>query len=138
VKLESYRRKDQGFYADLQAFLDEIGQANEVEVPAVYDIFSSETAQLERVTTAMTRKLTFKDQFNYQDVEARVFHDTPLLVGAKLIRGQPRNVQWLSSEYFNPRMWDWRPKGEQVFEVWVKWDTDPGAPVTVTFSVWGD
>ncbi len=123
----------------LQGFLDDVGSQGGLDVPAVFDIFSYETAQIERLTFLATRKVTFGDQFNFQKVEAKKIQDGgPLVLGTKGIIGQPRDVRWRSSNYFAPRMWDWRPVGEQAIEVIVKWDPAPTEPAQVFFNVWGD
>ena len=139
MKLQTYRRKDEGFYTKLQDFFDNVGEAAEVEVPAIFDILSTETAQIERISFLASRKMNFNDQFNFQIVTGEeIVQDTPVVLGAKGILGQPRDVRWRSASYFAPRMWDWRPVGEQQIEVVVKWDPPPAEPVKVLFNVWGD
>ena len=141
MKLETYRRKDKAWYSALQDFLDAVGEEAEVEVPTVYETFSRETAQVERLTVLSARKNSFEDQFNHQEVVAvKVFQDTPLTLGAKMILGQPRRVYLNTSfqQTLNPRMFDWRPTGDQQFEVLVHFLFDPGEPVECTFDVWGD
>ena len=115
-----------------------MGQGTETEVPSVYDMMSLETAQIERLTFMATRKMTFVDQFNFQRLEGKVEHNTPTVLGTRGILGQPREVQFRSSNYFAPRAWDWHPKGEQAIEVWVRWDPAPTEPVTIVFNVWGE
>jgi hypothetical protein len=141
MKIETYRRKDKAWYAALQAFLDEVGEEAEVEVPQIFETFSRETAQIERLTVLSARKNSFEDQFNHQEVVAtKVFQDTPLVLGAGFIKGQPKRV-YLSTSFqggLNPRMFDWRPTGDQQFEVLVHFLIDPGEPVECTFDVWGD
>ena len=141
MKLETYRRKDKAWYSALQDFLDAVGEEAEVEVPTVYETFSRETAQVERLTVLSARKNSFEDQFNHQEVvAAKIFQDTPLTLGAKMILGQPRRVYLNTSfqQTLNPRMFDWRPTGDQQFEVLVHFLFDPGEPVECTFDVWGD
>ncbi len=141
MKLETYRRKDKAWYAALQAFLDEVGEEAEVEVPQIYETFSRETAQIERLTVLTARKGTFEDQFNHQEVvAAKVFQDTRLVLGVKSIVGQPKRVYLNTSfqQNLNPRLFDWRPTGDQQFEVLVHFLDDPGEPVECTFDVWGD
>ena len=115
-----------------------MGQGTETEVPSVYDMMSLETAQIERLTFMATRKMTFVDQFNFMRLEGKVEHNTPTVLGTRGILGQPREVQFRSSNYFAPRAWDWHPKGEQAIEVWVRWDPAPTEPVTIIFNVWGE
>lgn len=140
MKLTTYRRKDKAAYSLLQDFLGDVAQKMGLEAPAVFEIFSYETAQIERLTFLATRKNTFRDQFNHQEVTSLIEDDTPVTLGVKGIIGQPRDVQIKTSsrDHFSPKRWDWRPVGEQQIEVHVKWDTAPSQPVPVTFSVWGD
>lgn len=140
MKLQTYRRKDKAAYAKLQAFLDEVAAgANGADVPDVFELFNYESAQIERLSFLNARKITFGDQFNFQELTAeRVFDSTALVLGTKGILGQPRDVRFRSSNYFAPRMWDWRPVGDQAIEVIVKWDPAPTEPVEVLFNVWGD
>jgi hypothetical protein len=144
MNLETYRRKDKGWYSALQDFLDEVGEEAEVEVPQIYETFSRETAQIERLTVLSARRNSFEDQFNHQEVvAAKVFQDTPLVLGVKLIIGQPKRVYLNTSfqpsnQTLNPRTFDWRPTGDRQFEVLVHFLFDPGEPVECTFDVWGD
>lgn len=139
MKLQTYRRKDKAAYSKLQGFLDDVGADDGLEVPEVFELFSYETAQIERLSFLMARKVTFQDQFNFQVVIGEgIENDTPIVLGAKNIIGQPRDVRWRSANYFAPRMWDWRPNGEQAIEVWVRWDPAPMEPVEVRFNVWGE
>ena len=140
MRIETYRRKDKAAYSKLQGFFDDLGTKAELETPIVFDLFSGETAQIERLTFLAARKVNFEDQFNYQELRVLVEDDTPLLLGTKGIKGQPREVQIKrsSEDHFSPRRWDWRPVGEQAIEVQVKWDTAPTEAVHVIFSVWGD
>jgi hypothetical protein len=139
MKIQTYRRKDKAAYATLQDFLDDVAGDGELESPEVFELFSYETAQIERLTFLATRKNRFQDQFNFQIVTGeKIQNDTPVVLGTKSILGQPRDVRWRSANYFAPRMWDWRSVGEQAIEVWVRWDPAPTEPVTVLFNVWGD
>lgn len=137
-RIETYRRKDVDAYSKLQAFIDEAAAELGVEGASIFELWSSETAQIERLSVLVTRKLTFRDQFNHQAVTVDVEQDTPLRIGTKGIKGQPREVQWKSSEYFSPRQWDWQVVDDQVIEVLVRWVTAPLQPVKVTFSVFGE
>lgn len=136
-RIETYRRKDVDAYSALQAFIDQVAEETGVPSASVFELWSSETAQIERLSVLVTRKLTFQDQFNAQDVTVDVEQDTILRVGTKLILGQPKEVQWKSSEYFSAKAWDWRVVDAQVIEVLVSWQVPPLEPVKVTFRVLG-
>lgn len=139
MRIETYRRKDKAFYSTLQGFLDDVGESAQAEVPSIYELNQLETAQIERLTFMAARKMSFEDQFNFQVVTGeRIEQDTPIVLGAKSILGQPRDVRIRSSSHFAPRMFDWRPVGEQQIEVVVKWDPAPSEPVEVLFDVWGE
>lgn len=140
MKIQTYRRKDKAAYSKLQEFLADLAKTPGLEVPIMFDIFSGETAQIERLTTLAARKTNFLDQFNYQEIRVLIEDDTPITLGTKQIKGQPRDVQIKKSSenHFSTRRWDWRPVGDQQIEVRVKWDTAPTERVHVTFSVWGD
>lgn len=138
MKIDSYRRKDKGFYEKLQAFLDDLGEQSELEVPNIYEILGSETGQIEKLTYMAIRKMRFEDQFNYQAVTQKIADSTATLIGTKGIKGQPRRVQWGTSDYFAVKQWDWRPVREQTIEVIVQWTPAPTGKVEVTLDVWGD
>ena len=137
MKLEAFRRPDPKRYAELQTFLDELA-GEDSEAPSVYELWSTDGAQIERLSFMAANKVTFRDQFNHQDVTRAIEHGVITTVGTKKIRGQPKEVQWKSSEYFSPRSWDWRVVDAQVIEVQVLWAVPPLEPVNVTFSVFGD
>lgn len=139
MKLETYRRKEQGFYSALQNFLDEVGEEAAAEVPNIHDIMSSETAQIERLTVMATRKIRFEDQHNHQSLSASLRHDVPVTLGVKEILGQPQRVYLnKTGGSLNPRMFDWNPVGTQQILVVVHFLVDPGEPVECTFDVWGE
>jgi len=139
VKIETYRRKEQGFYSALQDFLDEVGEEAAVEVPNMHDIMSSETAQIERLTVLATRKIRFEDQHNHQKLTVAMTHDVPRVLGVKNILGQPQRVYLKKTGgRLNSRMWDWKPVGEQQVQVVVHFLVDPGEPVECSFDVWGE
>lgn len=139
MKIETYRRKEQGFYSALQDFLDEVGEEAAAEVPNMHDIMSSETAQIERLTVLATRKIRFEDQHNHQQLSVTLTHGVPVSLGVKGILGQPQRVYLNKTRGpLNPRMFDWKPVGTQQILVVVHFLADPGEPIECTFDVWGE
>jgi len=137
MRLQTYRRKEAANYAELQDFLDELSRS--MDAPTIFEMFSEETAQIERLTFLSTRKVRHADQFNFQVVVGdAIENDVPVVLGTKGILGQAQDVQFRSSSYFATRQWDWRVSGDQGIEVVVKWDPPPLEPVRVLFNVFGE
>ena len=138
MRLITYRRKEAANYAPLQDFLDELARG--MDAPNVFEIFSEETAQVERLTVALTRKLNFPDNLNHQELTAKVNDGMVTTLGVKGILGQPRRVYlnrcFLSEP--NARSFDWQANGTQAIDVVVKFSSPVLEPVLCSFDIFGN
>ena len=138
MRVPEYRRKDTGDFADFQDFLATVAGEVGAESPEVETLFESDNQQMERLTSLAQRKITFQDNFNSDVATLNMEQDVPVRF-TPTIKGQPRRADVESvSNYFMPKMWDWRPFGlaGQV-EVVKHWLVVPETPKAVTWRVWG-
>ena len=89
-------------------------------------------------TEALSKQLSFRDNFNAQIKTLRLYEDTEVTVQAEALRGVPIGCILLWSELDDYAHLKWTPVAAGKLKVTVKWDTAPTDPYDVRILILGD
>lgn len=107
------------------------------EAPAwMHRIVDQTNQQIEIVTTAVQRNLTFSENFNSEIRSISLADDTTTRISLNALKGKPIGAILVDSGYAYARL-AWQVVDESTVDVKVKWDVAPAVDTEVVILFLG-
>jgi len=98
--------------------------------------------QIKRMTTALQNQLSYRDNFNAEVLDLKIWHDDESTTGwseieLNSLKGKPEGVQLIFWDWDDYAHIKWKIKAINKIQIKVKFDTDPEQEVDIRILVVG-